>query len=204
MIYLIITTSINNKEGVINDEHRKNRYIDCIQSTLSLIANDESVRPIIVENNGDRETYLNNFNCDVIYTNNNMLNVQHKGVTELLDIKHVINQYNIGDDDIIIKLTGRYKILDKSFFNLVKNNYDKYDAFCKFYNVCTLQYEYDDCVLGLVALKCKYLKIFKYICNQSPEIEIGIFIRENVKNFLETNHLNLECCFADDLRILNV
>jgi hypothetical protein len=206
MIYLIITTSINSKFNTYNYEGRKNRYIESIQSALSLVTNYEIIKPIIVENNGPRNTFLNDFNCDVVYTNNNMLNVQHKGVTELLDIKHVINQYNIGDDDIIIKLTGRYKILDESFFNLIKNNYDKYDAFCKFYNVCTLQYEYDSCVLGLVALKCKYLKLFEYICNQSPETEIATHIIENIEKekIMEIHNLGLECCFADDLRLLNV
>lgn len=68
-------------------EHRKNRYINSIKSSLELISNDKTIKPIIVENNGHRQTYLDELNCDVVYTNNNDLNVQHKGVNELLDIK---------------------------------------------------------------------------------------------------------------------
>jgi hypothetical protein len=222
MIYLIITTSIYNKDGVIYYEHRKNRYIECINSVLKLIKDDSTIKPIIVENNGVRETYLDGLNCDVIYTNNNFYHCKNKAVNELLDIKQVINQYNIQDDDFIIKLSGRYKILNLLFINLVKYNCNKYDAFIKFFNVCTLQYLYDDCVLGLFAIKCCYLKKFEYECIRntecgcidnpycecikSPEWEFASYIRKNIDTdkLMEITDLNLECCFAYDLQLLNV
>lgn len=120
MIYIIITTSINNKVGVQNNIHRQNRYIECINHVLQIINNDLDIKPIIVENNGLRKTYLDNLKCDVCYTDNNIIDYNHKGENELLDIKEVINRYNIKDDDIIIKLTGRYKLLNLDFINLVK------------------------------------------------------------------------------------
>tara|TARA_B110000977_G_C10938073_1_gene439754 strand:+ start:128 stop:748 length:621 start_codon:yes stop_codon:yes gene_type:complete len=206
MIYIIITTSINNKEGVKNNIHRQTRYIECINNLLELINNDSNIKPIIVENNGVRQTYLDDLKCDIYYTNNNMIHYNHKGVNELLDIKEVINQYNIKDEDIIIKLTGRYKLLNLNFINFVKNNINDYDAFVKFYNVCTKQYMFDDCVLGLFAVKCKYLKEFKYNFLKSAECDFADYIRKNVdKNKIkEVHQLDLECCFADDLRILVV
>ena len=204
MIYLIITTSINNKNGNKNLLHRKERYIDSIKNILTLLKNDLSIKSIIVENNGTRPTYLDNLQCDIVYTNNNKLQFSHKGVNELLDIKEVINQYKIKDDDIIIKLTGRYKILDLMFINIVKNNIDIYDAFIKFFNVCTLKYMTNDCVLGLFAIKSKYLKKFKYNCIKSPGCEFADFVRQNITKIMEINNLNLECCFADNLSILNV
>ena len=135
MIYVIITASINNKIGIINDSHRQFKYMDSIQQLLTLIG-DDTIKIIIVENNGLRPTYLDNFNCDILYTNNNIINFFNKGGNELLDIKEVINQYNIQDDDMIIKLTGRYKLLNSQFINLVKDN--NHDAFVKFYNVCII------------------------------------------------------------------
>lgn len=206
MIYIIITTSINNKVGVQNKIHRQNRYIKCITKVVELINNDENIKPIIVENNGLRQTFLDYLNCDVCYTNNNIINYTHKGENELLDIKEVINQYNIEDDDIIIKLTGRYKLLNLNFINLVKNNINEYDVFVKFFNVCTLKYMFDDCILGLFAIKCKYLKEFKYSFLKSPECEFADYIRKNInKNkLIEVEALYLECCFADDLRMLIV
>jgi hypothetical protein len=204
MIYLIITTSINNKVGVVNFNHRENRYSECIASALKLTETEgePKIKTIVVENNGSRSTYLDKFNCDIIYTDNNKNNYIHKGVNELLDIKDVISKYDIDDDDIIIKLTGRYKLLNNHFIQLVINNVIRYDAFIKFFNVCTETYMEDDCVLGLYAVKCKYLKAFNYNCKKSPECEFAIFITNNIDKgkIMEVTTLGLECCFADDLR----
>jgi hypothetical protein len=65
---------------------------------------------------------------------------------------------------------------------------------------------FHDCVLGLFAIKCKYLKEFKYNFLRSPECEFSHYIRKNInKNkIIEVDKLYLECCFADDLRILIV
>ena len=204
MIYIIITTSINNKVGVQNTIHRQNRYIESINHLLQLLNNDLNVKPIIVENNGVRQTFLDDLKCDICYTNNNIINYIHKGENELLDIKEVINQYNIQNEDIIIKLTGRYKVLNLNFINLVKQN--ECDAFVKFFNVCTNKYMFNDCVLGLFAIRCKYLKEFKYNFLTSPECEFADYIRKNIdKNkLIEVHQLDLECCFADNLRILVV
>ena len=206
MIYIIITTSIKNKYGLINDSHRKNRYINSIQQLLQFIGNDLSIKPIIVENNGLRKTYLDDLNCDIFYTNNNETNLSNKGGIELLDIKDVIHKYNIQDDDMIIKITGRYKVLNLHFINLVKNNINNYDALVKFFNVCTKKYMFDDCVLGLFAIKCKYVKNFNYQFIRSCECEFASYIRNNIhtNRLMEIQDLNLECCFNDDFRILNV
>ena len=232
MIYIIITTSIFNINGGNADlQHRQFRYMNSIQHLLQLIQNDASVRtpelrssvgvrgitgedlsskviikPIIVENNGLGRSYLDDLHCDVCYTNNNQFRGGNKGVNELLDIKEVIQKYNIQDDDVIIKLTGRYKLLDVSFIHLIQKNMDNYDAFIKFFNVCTKQFMFNDCVLGLFSIKCKYIKDFHYDCIASPEVEFAEYVRKTIQNdrIMEVQTLNLECCFADDLRILVV
>lgn len=208
MIYIIITTCINNKIGNnTNINNRNNRYVECISQLLTLIENDNNIKPIIVENCGLRNTYLNNFNCDILYTNNNLLDFIHKGFNELLDIKEVINKYNINDDDIIIKLTGRYKLLNNDFINLVKNN--NKDAYVKFFNVCTKEFMHYNSVLGLFAIKCKYLKKFNYngLNNISPEVEFAEFVRANIEknNIIEIDNLNLEyCLYLDENNLLIV
>lgn len=206
MIYLIITTSINNRFGVINDNVRKDRYINCIATVLDLVKNEPEIHPIIVENNGNRDTYLSQFHCDILYTNNNTLNFTHKGGNELLDIKQAINHYNIQDEDTIIKLTGRYKPLNLNFIQTVKTHCHTHDAFVKFFNVCTLQYHplKDDCVLGLFAVKASHLKRFEYSYTKSAECDFALYIKHNAKNIYDIRQLNLQCCFADNLRILEV
>jgi hypothetical protein len=206
MIYLIITTSINNKIGINNSDHRKQRYTDSINAVLAFVKDDPNIKPIIVENNGPRKTYLDDFGCDVVYTNNNTQRFTHKGVNELLDINEVGRQYNIQNDDYIIKLTGRYRLLNSSFIDQVKRGIDTNEAFVKFFNVCTLQYMFDDCVLGLFAVKAKYLRMFGYSCVRSPECEFADHLRKHVDplKIAEIQDLGLECCFADDLRLLLV
>jgi hypothetical protein len=208
MIYIIITTSIYNKVGVKYPAHRENRYRESIKQLVDLTKDIDNLHPIIVENNGERKTFLDDLGCDVLYTENNRYYLGHKGGNELLDIKEVINKYNIDDNDTIIKLTGRYKILSLDFINLVINNCDKTDAFVKFFNVCSLQYHEnkDDCVLGLFALKCKYLKNFNYKYKKSPECEFAAYITESIDTtkLIPVTNLSLECCFADNLRILVV
>lgn len=204
MIYVIITTSIHNKIPPFNNEHRKNRYIDSIQHLLNLIKNNPNIHPIIVENNGQRTTFLDSLNCDVLYTDNNRIQCKHKGGNELLDIKEVIHKYNIDDNDTIIKLTGRYKLMNLDFIHLVSQN--NYDAFVKFFNVYTKKKHsnMDDCVLGLFAIKCKYLKQFNYSYETSAEVDFANYVKKYVDKKMSVEHLELECCLADNLQILIV
>jgi hypothetical protein len=201
MIYIIITASINNNYCEYIKFHnlpkscteRNNRYINSITQLLKLIDNDPNIKPIIVENGGKRETYLNNFNCDVLYTNNNGQYI-HKGFNEQLDIQEVIKEYNINDDDTIIKISGRYKLLNNDFINLVKNN--NKDAYVKFFCVAARQFGFNYMSSGLFAIKCKYIKNFMYtgLNNKSSDSELAEYIRSNVdkNNIMEIENLNLE------------
>ena len=204
MIYLIITTCIENKHGVINDDFRKQRYLDCINQTLTLLKNhNSSIIPIIVENNGLRKTYLDIFDCDILYTNHNESMYKHKGVNELNDIKEVISHYNIQEHDMIIKLTGRYKLLDLSFIHMIECN-PNVNAFIKFYDVYSKSYKDNDCVLGLFAITCKYLNHFNYDDKDSSEREFAKYVNEHVPFVMKVDQLSLECCLGDDLSMVYV
>jgi hypothetical protein len=221
MIYLIITTSINNRyetNAIANAKahQRKERYLYAIKETLKVLP--EEITPIIVENNGKRETYLDNFYngintvrgetpVKVLYTENNKYQFKSKGINELLDIKEVIEKYNIQDDDIIIKLTGRYRVLSSKFFEDVIANQGGYDAFVKFFEVEKLKFEIYDCILGLYAMRAKYIKLFNHysIDNYiSAEIAFAKYTRFSGARLKEIETLDVECCFAKDNRILNV
>lgn len=203
MIYLIITTCLNNKFGRKDPEYRKKWYIKSIRKALEY-SKDLPIKPIIVENNGKRETYLDQFSnqCDIVYTENNSVPTQNKALNELLDIKEIIERYSIKDDDMIIKLTGRYTLLSGGFFNLVSNT--KSEAYIKFFNVCSRQYCINDCVLGLYAIKARHLKEFQYTFKGSPEMEFAEYVRMNVKNINELKTLMLVYCLAENFRELLV
>jgi hypothetical protein len=210
MIYLIITTSIENRYG-LQDDTRKERYLYSIQETLKHLPTE--IRPIVVENNGKRETYLDNFyhhhkeHVKVIYTENNAREYKSKGIPEMLDLKEVIERYGIEDDDIVIKLTGRYRALSSFFFKEVLKNMNEYDAFLKFYDVDSGQFEQYDCVLGCYAMRAKFIKLFNHnIINnyKSAEIAFAKYARFCWAKIKEIEHLDVECCFAEGNRILIV
>jgi len=123
-----------------------------------------------------------------------------------LDIKQIISEDNIQEDDVIIKITGRYKLTSNIFLDLVCGDSEKYDAFVKFFNVGTLEYMHNDCVLGLYSIRCKYFTNFFYTKTRSPECDFASFIRENIEKekIKEVETLDLECCFAGELNILIV
>ena len=199
MIYLIITTCLNNKHGKNNPGHRQKWYMKSISKAL-VFCKQLHIKPIIVENNGKRETYLDQFasSCDIVYTENNSVPTKNKAQNELLDIKGIIEKYNIQDDDMIIKLTGRYSLLNSDFFHLVSRT--NFDAYVKFFNVCSMEYCINDCALGLYAIKAKFLKEFNYEFKKSPEVEFATYVRQNVKNISEIKDLMLVYCLAENFR----
>jgi hypothetical protein len=204
MIYLIITTCLNPKAGINDAEHRERTYIDSISHTLKVLP--DGIKPIIVENNGQRSTFLDDFGIDVLYTNNNQLTFPSKAGNELADIRAVIQRFGIRDEDMVIKITGRYKVMSPRFFKDVMDDREGHDAFIKFFNVCTKKHTPGtDCVLGLVAMTAKFYKMFeyKYPHNLSTESEFAAYVSSNCK-YKEVHDLDLLCCFAGDHSILRV
>lgn len=199
-MYLIITASIENRFTSINS-NRKQEYTDAITETLLHLPAE--IQPIIVENNGESTIFLdefkhNNETVPVLYTYNNMRSINNKGMIELLDIKAVIDYYNIKDTDMIIKLSGRYTVKSPRFFNeVLKGNAD---AFIKFFNVCTRVFDSNDSVLGLYAVQCHLLRYWSHLTMNynNPEMAFAHHIRRNTQNICEIQFLDLECNFAND------
>lgn len=208
MIYLIITTCITNRFGIQNDARRKTEYLAAITESLSHLP--EEIQPIIVENNGQRETYLDHFthydiSVPVLYTTNNSRN-STKGMIELLDIKEAISHFGIREDDMVIKLTGRYTVKSPQFFRDVQMNHG-ITAFVKFYNVCTYEFNSHDSVLGLYAVRASLLKYWSHLSmNYYPSAEVAFanHIRIHATTISEIQWLDLECVFAEDNRVLRV
>jgi hypothetical protein len=163
-----------------------------------------------VENNGQRPTCLDQFThhnkrVPVIYTDHNQLSFKSKGVNELLDLHAVIDQLGIQADDMIIKLTGRYPATSSVFFEEVIK--DQYDAFVKFYNVCNLTWNNNDCVLGCYAVRAFFLKgwnpysIDNYV---SAEEAFAKYIQRYGASIKEMKILGVRCHFSEDGRTLDV
>lgn len=207
--YLIITASIENRYGLHHSPKRKEQYLSAITETLKHVPS--SIIPIIVENNGLRETYLDHFYhggypVRIIYTDHNSTVYSTKGANELLDLQEVIRQVGIKGEDMIIKLTGRYTVLSASFFEQVLSE-PKVDAFVKFFGACSLKADLDDCILGLYAIRCKWLQLYSIRTMQlypSAEAAFARYVRICGAQWKKVDHLDVECVFADDFRVLRV
>lgn len=207
-IYLIITCCVNQKVGCNWSDRRRQEYYLGIANVLNLLPKD--FIPIIVENSCEDSSYLDVFNCDKVYTKNNEFEnkdglILHKGVNELRDIKYVIEKYNIDDDDIVIKMTGRYLLFKDCFFRLIKENLDK-DAFLRYYNVCSYVSGDDQMVQGLFALKAKYFKVFEYRdfskgCEQDFVSSINEFIPKD--KIISVDKLWLRVCIAKNFKFVD-
>jgi len=167
--YVIITTCLLKDKF----EERKEEYTRGINRIMQR-CKDKNYKLIIVENNGKRETFLDTFNIPVVYTNNNSLNTDNKGVKELYDVLECINHFNIQDNDFIIKMTGRYYIDNNSpFFDICdtinETTYDvviKYGWWRKPSNI-----KINDCITGLIGMRCKYIKQINSLLQNKDPIE---------------------------------
>jgi hypothetical protein len=185
-IFLIITCCIKNNDGATWADRRRQEYYLAIANVLNLLP--KNITPIIVENSMAGESYLDVFRSEVLYTHDNSRMIEgdlilHKGSREILDIRKVIEKYDIKDEDMIIKITGRYLLFKDDFFKTVLDNLDK-DAIFRPFNVCTYETGDIHIVLGLFALKCKYFKTFNYekCAQMGAEEDFRTFINDYVGN----------------------
>lgn len=154
MIYFIITCSLIEQDYEI----RKEQYINGISALLKLTK--IPCKFVIVENNGRRETFLDNFGLDVLYTNNNAIQTNNKGIKELKDVWDCIKYFNIQDEDLIVKVTGRYILQENSDF--ISALSEDIDCIMKYGNCSyTVKHKVPECLTVLVAMKTKYVKKIK-------------------------------------------
>jgi hypothetical protein len=211
MIYLILTASIQDRFGKYDPLQREQQYKKAITETLRLLP--AAITPILVENNGERPTYLDGFThqgkpIPVLYTKNNSLTYRNKGVNELLDIKTVICNFGIKPTDMIIKLTGRYYPRSTFFFEQVMQEADHYDMFIKYYDVDRCDRDLQSCVLGCYAMRCKWLLLLNPITvigkNDVPEKGFTYYVQFSGAKVKEMDNLDVQCVFSDTFRQLVV
>ena len=112
------------------------------------------------KNNGKRKTFLDDYNIPILYTNNNSIQTNNKGIKEIHDILDCIKFFDIKDDDMIVKLTGRYLVdIDSEVFKILDSNNPNID--------CIIKYGWYDepsdtmltsCITGLIANRCRDIK----------------------------------------------
>jgi len=187
----VITSSINTSE-------REQKYLEQIRRSLAAVAR-HPFSVYLVENNGSRPTAFDAIEgVTLFYTQTNANRAfEKKGMKEFHDLLLLADKYDFEDDDIIIKMTGLYTLEDPNIFlNTVVRHESHFDAFIKWMDVIQEKYFYDDCCLGLYAIRFKYLKEFNYIemaTHHSMEQVFASYVREAVpvNRIASIEHLGL-------------
>jgi hypothetical protein len=165
MIYFLVTCSLIDKHPTpwiikVPEGFRTQEYAEGIEAVLNISKYVPNSKVILIENNGSRKTFLDLYRgCKVFYTNNNNLKTKNKGIKELTDVKECIQHFGIQDDDFVVKVSGRYQIMDKSpFFERLRDLSVVY---------CILRYgsfnvpsdtRVKDCITGLIGMRAKNVK----------------------------------------------
>lgn len=194
MIYIIVTTSLLQTDFNL----RELQYTIGISKLLEYIDTSLNIKVVIVENNGLRSTFLNNFPCDILYTENNKIPTINKGIKELKDIFDCIDYFKINDDDFIVKITGRYILEHNSKFIELINNYSSYNTDCIIRFGCysrELENRKESCVTGLIGMKCKYVKQIKMPTEESECVEWNwAKVAASLDNIIELDTLGIHIC----------
>lgn len=156
--------------ALINNQYemRKQEYINCLQK-LSVLG----YQPIVVESCIQGPTFLDNY-ATVFYSRTNNPQLRNKGVNEAISILSSFNHFNFQDNDMIIKLTGRYLFYSDQFFKDIENSPNT-DIFVK-------EFSDGQIFTGCFAIRFKLLKEFLTHINYI---------------WMEQNMINIEQLFAD-------
>lgn len=160
MIYIIFTSCLLQRDF----ELRKEQYTKGLNSAIERYKNNPGVKMIIVEGNGQRKTFLDDFGIPVLYTTNNHKHIVtgNIGTKEILDVFACINYMGIQDDDFVVKFGARYYVDSNCpFFDEMDKN--KYDAIATYTDEI-------NCFTGIIGMRCKYVK--KILVSEYGNIEM--------------------------------
>lgn len=154
-------------------EERKSHYKDSYYSLLDYIKKEDI---FIVECFSENVDFLSELGSPVYTANTHNPSIKNKGVLELSALKKFMATVEF-TDDILLKITGRYRLLDNSFLNAIEQN-SGYDFYGKLVDNNTQVFT------GCFAIKDSILKEFLEYVNLE---------------FLEKNMINIEKVLLDFL-----
>jgi len=172
-IYVIITTCI--LDDAPDYMVRRKEYENGIQRVLENVQHlDPPVRVIVVENNNHSSTYLDHLGTDVLYTNNNNFTT-YKGDNELKDVHDCLCEYNIQDDDFVVKITGRYLWDSNSpFLHSLSKLHPDTQCIVRYggYGADAPPHPVGDCVTGLIGMRARHIRKIPYRFEKGESIEM--------------------------------
>ncbi len=126
-------------------EMRKQEYIFGIN-----IIKKYGYEPFIVESCSSSPTFLDELSTNIFYSKSNNFNLKNKGINEAKSIILALDNFNFNDDDIILKITARYKFLNDYFIRSIEADPES-DIFIKLDSIGQV-------FTGCFAMRAKYFK----------------------------------------------
>lgn len=169
-------------------EFRKEEYI----YSLNILASYGHT-PYIVEACKIGDTFFDQYSSTVCYSQVNNLQLRNKGVNEVRSIQEAFKQFKFNENDIIIKLTGRYYFSSDYLIQLIKNNPDtdasvKLDSYGQVFGACyALRYKYFENMINninLTTMEHKMVNIERIIANYIYSLE------QKRVMYIDTIHVN--------------
>jgi hypothetical protein len=155
-------------------EKRKNQYIRSLQALVSYGYN-----PYVVESCAAGPTFLDEYSNNVCYTLSNDARLKNKGVNESVSLLKALEEWNFNDEDIILKLTGRYFLQSDKLLRVLEE-LDDVAAVAKFG-----KFNYPYVLTGCFAMRCDLMKqMYASFDYQKLEKEM-ICIEDEVGRYLD-------------------
>jgi|SRR5579862_4787806 len=158
LFFLIFASSLYSQIHVIMTsaviphqyEWRKMEYLTGFNAIKSYGFN-----PWIIEATKVTSTFYDEISNQVLYPQTNDLSLRNKGVNETMSMRASLPYLPFEDDDIVIKLTGRYHLYSREFIHIIEANANDYDAFvCWGKHFVTRGHVFTGCF----AMRWKYFK----------------------------------------------
>jgi hypothetical protein len=138
--------------------------------------------PYAVEPCFDGPTYLNELTPFVCYTKTNNIRLNNKGVNEAVSLKAALEKWSFNDNDVVVKITGRYCFEDDFFLKFAEQHKDA-DVIVKEFT--------DSAFTGGFAMKYKHLMAFLEWLDLKEMEEKLISIEQMLARYLKAHEKKL-------------
>jgi len=195
---ILFTSAITNNQYY---ELRKQQYIN----SFNILAGYGYPNVYVVEAIAKGPTFLEDYSTNVFYSTVNDTKIPNTGVNEARTSLEAINHFNFDDEDMILKVTGRYLFLSDDFIRFVEQHLNDYDAFVKI-RPNTPQHcfiEQGGLYTVCFAVKCKYLREMYQKMPYTKMIQQGRHIEWEFDDYIQKKikRDNLRVCYVETFNL---
>lgn len=174
MIKILFTSSLISSDY----ELRKTQYINSYNNLLKYASPDQIN---ILECFSDSIDFFMNLKSKTYISKNKKNNLKNKGAKECICLKEFFENTNSDENDLYIKITGRYSLDSDWFFEQINNNLE-FDFYGK------LMDNNQQIFTGLFAIKSKLFKDFlNWLDIDKMEINM-INFEKLLKNYIDSSN----------------